>query len=91
VFAVLVMAIVVRIVMAIVMPIVVPIVMLLHGRLLTPEELSEQMTIPIPTLYRWRHEGKGPRAIRVGKHLRYRPEDVDAWLELLAQASEKPS
>ncbi|WP_448613342.1 helix-turn-helix transcriptional regulator [Modestobacter sp. URMC 112] len=37
--------------------------------------------VPKQTLYVWRAQSKGPRGIRVGKHLRYRWSDVDAWLD----------
>ena len=36
--------------------------------------------MPVATLYQWRHLGTGPRAYRLGKHLRYRQADVEAWL-----------
>jgi excisionase family DNA binding protein len=50
--------------------------------LMSPEGLSEYLgEIPIQTIYRWHHRGDGPRVIKVGRHLRYRPEDVDHWLE----------
>ena len=48
-------------------------------QLLTPVELSEQLGVPIGTLYGWRTRGEGPRGIRVGRHLRYRQSDVDRW------------
>jgi hypothetical protein len=37
--------------------------------------------IPVKTLYDWRRRGLGPKASGVGKHLRYRWSDVDAWFE----------
>lgn len=37
--------------------------------------------VPPQTIYRWRTEGKGPRAIKVGRHLRFRRADVEAWLD----------
>jgi excisionase family DNA binding protein len=46
----------------------------------TPE-VAEYLGVPVQTLYVWRNKGVGPRAVRVGKHLRYRWSDVDAWLE----------
>ena len=49
-------------------------------RLLTPTELSEMLGVPVATLYSWRYHGRGPAAVRVGRHLRYRLSDVDAWL-----------
>jgi excisionase family DNA binding protein len=54
--------------------------------LLRPEDVAAYLGVPVKTLYSWRHVGRGPRASRVGKHLRYRQEDVDRWLE--EQASE---
>jgi excisionase family DNA binding protein len=49
-------------------------------RLATPIEVSAYLKVPVKTLYASRYEGKGPRAHRVGRHLRYRWEDVEAWL-----------
>lgn len=49
--------------------------------LLTPEEVSEHLRVPVQTLYQWRWKGLGPSAIKVGKHLRYRRSDVESWLE----------
>lgn len=48
-------------------------------RLWTPEEVAHFLGVPIPTLYRWRYLGTGPKAGRVGRHLRYLPADVIAW------------
>lgn len=46
----------------------------------TPE-VAAYVGVPVQTMYVWRTKGVGPRAIRVGKHLRYRWSDVEAWLE----------
>jgi hypothetical protein len=40
--------------------------------------------VPPRTVYNWRTRGLGPRGIRVGRHVRYRLADVDAWLDGLA-------
>jgi DNA-binding transcriptional MerR regulator len=37
--------------------------------------------IPIGTLDQWAYKGVGPAYIKVGRHRRYRPEDVEAWLD----------
>jgi excisionase family DNA binding protein len=50
------------------------------GRLWTVEELSVYLGIPVPTLYRWRRYRCGPPAHRIGRHLRYVPDEVVAWL-----------
>jgi predicted DNA-binding transcriptional regulator AlpA len=50
-----------------------------HDRLWTAEETAAYLQIPKATLYQWRYLGIGPKAGRVGRHLRYDPEDVKAW------------
>jgi len=50
-------------------------------RLWTVQEVSEYLGVPVGTLYQWRYRRIGPRAARVGRHLRYRPADVQAWLD----------
>ncbi len=45
------------------------------------EETSEYLRIPVNTLYQWRATGSGPKAYKLGKHLRYDPADIRAWLE----------
>jgi excisionase family DNA binding protein len=49
--------------------------------LMTTEQLAEFLQVPLATLYQWRHKGTGPKGIKVGKHVRYRRADVEAWLE----------
>jgi predicted DNA-binding transcriptional regulator AlpA len=48
-------------------------------RLWTPEETALYLQVPKATLYQWRYLGTGPKAGRVGRHLRYDPKDVRAW------------
>lgn len=49
--------------------------------LLSPEDVAAYLAIPLKTLYRWRYHGEGPASYRVGRHVRYKPEDVEAWLD----------
>lgn len=49
--------------------------------LLSTDEVARLLVVPVTTLYTWRYKGTGPRAFRVGKHLRYRLADVLTWLE----------
>ncbi|MBG0567388.1 helix-turn-helix transcriptional regulator [Actinoplanes aureus] len=44
------------------------------------ERTSRYLGVPVGTLYQWRHRRTGPRARKVGRHLRYDPADVRAWL-----------
>jgi excisionase family DNA binding protein len=48
------------------------------------DELASWLKVPVGTIYAWRYRGTGPRGIRVGKHIRFRRSDVDAWLETQA-------
>lgn len=56
----------------------------MSDHLLTTPELAAYAGIPVATIYQWRVKGQGPRAIRVGRHLRFRQADVEAWLETMA-------
>jgi excisionase family DNA binding protein len=47
----------------------------------TAEEVAEYLGVPVATLYQWRYHDKGPRASKVGRHIRYRWADVEAWLD----------
>ncbi|CAG7615908.1 helix-turn-helix transcriptional regulator [Actinacidiphila bryophytorum] len=49
--------------------------------LATPAELSEYLGVPVATLYQWRHRGLGPKAHKVGRHLRCRWAEVEAWVD----------
>jgi excisionase family DNA binding protein len=46
----------------------------------TVEEVASFLRVPTATLYQWRYRRTGPRASRVGRHLRYDPADVRSWL-----------
>jgi excisionase family DNA binding protein len=50
-------------------------------RLLTTEQLSDYLQIPVATIRRWRHRLEGPAGIRVGRHVRYRETAVQEWLD----------
>ncbi len=49
--------------------------------LLSSEEVAKYLGVPLATLRRWRYRSTGPRGIRVGKHVRYRRDDVESWLD----------
>ena len=57
------------------------------GRLWTAQDVADYLTVPIATLYQWRYLGTGPTAYRVGRHLRYEPTAVQAWLDEHANRS----
>lgn len=51
-----------------------------RARLWTLEETAEYLSIPRATLYKLNHKGTGPPFFHVGRHCRYDPDEVVAWL-----------
>ena len=60
-------------------------------RMLTIDEAAAYLTIPKATLYTWRtrRSGYGPPAVLCGSCLRYRREDLDAWIAAHLERSEE--
>jgi hypothetical protein len=52
----------------------------------TVEETAQFLRVPKAILYQWRYLGIGPKAGRVGRHLRYDPADVIAWFRQQQEA-----
>lgn len=50
------------------------------------KEVAAYLGVPVQTLYQWRSKGYGPRGMRIGKYVRFRPEDVERWV---AEQAEK--
>lgn len=50
-------------------------------RLMTLPEVATYLGVPEKTIYKWRSCDSGPRGIRVGRYVRWRSRDVEAWLE----------
>jgi excisionase family DNA binding protein len=49
--------------------------------LLTPTEVAKELGLPPRTVEQWRYRNLGPRYVKVGRHVRYRPADIDVWIE----------
>jgi len=58
-------------------------------QLMTPEEVSDLLQVPVATLYGWRYKGLGPPAVRVGRHLRYRRSDIEVWFDKRGEAEQR--
>ncbi|MEV7146066.1 MULTISPECIES: helix-turn-helix domain-containing protein [unclassified Streptomyces] len=55
---------------------------------LTPEDLVTLLRLPsVETVYQWRRKGTGPRGFRVGRHLRFDPDDVRTWVQSLMEGA----
>lgn len=52
------------------------------GKLLTIEEVGEQLGLAPQTIYRKRSEKASlPTAVKIGGRIRWRQEDVDTWVD----------
>ena len=49
------------------------------------EDVSAYLGVPVGTLYQWRTRGYGPPGRRIGKYVRYKPDDVERWFESQAE------
>jgi predicted DNA-binding transcriptional regulator AlpA len=50
-------------------------------RLLNEYDVASSCSISVLTLRKWRGQKRGPQFVKIGVLVRYRPEDVDAWIE----------
>lgn len=48
-------------------------------RLWTIKEVAHYLNVEVQTIYQWRTKGYGPRGARVGKHIRWDPDEVETW------------
>jgi len=55
--------------------------------LLNETQVADQLAISPRTLQMWRYKGGGPRYLKIGAAVRYRPEDVEDWLEQQVRVS----
>ncbi|WP_398695584.1 helix-turn-helix transcriptional regulator [Streptomonospora wellingtoniae] len=50
------------------------------AQLWSVRETAEYLCVPERTLYRWRYMETGPPSHRVGRYVRYVPDEVHAWV-----------
>ncbi len=55
----------------------------MSNALLTESEVAKQLRVSLACLRRWRLEKRGPLYVKIGPLVRYRPEEVESWLESL--------
>jgi len=46
---------------------------------LTEREAAPRIGVAPGTLRNWRRQGRGPAYLKVGKAVRYRPQDIEAY------------
>lgn len=54
---------------------------------MSAQEFALKIDVPARTVLAWRKRGIGPASAKLGKHVRYRRVDVDAWLAQQVNAS----
>lgn len=52
----------------------------------TIEDLASYLKVSVKTVRDWRLRGAAPRALKLGRHVRFRPEDVEEWLTMRESA-----
>ena len=58
--------------------------------LLTETEVSEHLKVSLACLRRWRLHKIGPRFVKVGPLVRYRPDDLENWVAALPAGGSGP-
>lgn len=53
------------------------------NKLWSIQDLADYLGVPVQTVYQWRMKDYGPRGVKVGKHVRFRPAEVERWLDSL--------
>lgn len=54
-----------------------------EDRLWGVKDVSAYLGIPVQTIYQWRSRRYGPPGHRMGKYVRFVPDDVRAWVASL--------
>jgi predicted DNA-binding transcriptional regulator AlpA len=52
-------------------------------KLWSTQELADFLGLPIQTIYQWRKRNYGPTGRKMGRHIRYRPSEVERWISSL--------
>lgn len=49
--------------------------------MMSQQVVAEMLGVPERTLEQWRYRRVGPAFVKVGRHVRYRVDAVEAWLD----------
>jgi excisionase family DNA binding protein len=58
--------------------------------LMTETEVAKRLNVSLALVRRWRVKKHGPAFVKVGVLVRYRPEDLEAWLNGLPAGGSSP-
>lgn len=48
---------------------------------LSIEDIAAELGVPVRSVYAWRSQGIAPKGYKIGKHIRVKRTDLQAWLE----------
>lgn len=49
--------------------------------LLNEKQAAERLGVAVKTMQQWRHFGRGPKYVKVGRLAKYQPSDIDAYIK----------
>ena len=58
-----------------------------HPPQMNTKDAAKYLGLSHHTLNQWRHQGRGPLFVRLGRAIRYRKADLDDYLECSARRS----
>lgn len=57
--------------------------------LLTINELARMLKVPVGTIHQWNYRRTGPVGFMVGRSLRWRKGEVEAWIDAQAATAQR--
>jgi len=63
----------------------------MENQYLSPEQVAALLDVKVGTLAAWRCQKRGPAFYRLNAVIRYKREDVDAWVEAQRVATATPA
>jgi predicted DNA-binding transcriptional regulator AlpA len=52
-----------------------------EGEVLTERQVAAYLNMSVGVLHKWRRLDKGPTFVKIGRVIRYKWKDVEAWLD----------
>jgi len=56
-------------------------------RLMSIGDVASYLGVPVATVRKWNHLGRGPRPLKIGRYVKYDPAEVRQWVEACRRAS----
>lgn len=54
------------------------------ARLLTAQEVADQLGVKVPTVWAWQKKGRIPHSVKLGTCTRWNSDDIDRFIESLS-------